>query len=241
MARELSRRGLSTLLVERRDFAWGTTARSTRLIHGGLRYLANYDIGVVREGLRERAWQLRRMPNLVTPLPFILPFYHEPLWHRLRLRAGLTLYDLLSPRRSMPRHRFMSRAAAAAIEPGLSTDRLSEAALYWDAQVELPERLVLDALRAAQAAGTEVRNHAAATGLRRDGERAGRRRRAQRHAGWGLGDGHGRTDHQRHRTVGGRDPGRHGPRGSTAAAPRPGHPHRLSAPRRACRGVRAPR
>lgn len=169
VAKELSRRGLSTLLVERRDFAWGTTARSTRLIHGGLRYLANYDIGVVREGLRERAWQLRRMPNLVTPLPFILPFYHEPLWHRLRLRAGLTLYDLLSPRRSMPRHRFMSRSAAAAIEPGLSTDRLSEAALYWDAQVELPERLVLDALRAAQEAGTEVRNHIAATGLRRDG------------------------------------------------------------------------
>jgi glycerol-3-phosphate dehydrogenase len=170
VARELSRRGRSTLLVERRDFAWGTTARSTRLIHGGLRYLANYDIGVVREGLRERAWQLRRMPNLVTPLPFILPFYREPLWHRLRLRAGLTLYDLLSPRRSMPRHRFLSRAAAAAIEPGLSTEGLSEAALYWDAQVELPERLVLDALRAAQEAGTEVRNHATATGLRRDAD-----------------------------------------------------------------------
>jgi glycerol-3-phosphate dehydrogenase len=168
IARELSRRGSSTLLVERRDFAWGTTARSTRLIHGGLRYLANYDLGVVREGLRERAWQLRRMPNLVTPLPFLLPFYHEPLWHRLRLRAGLTLYDLLSPRRSMPRHRFLSRSAVAALEPGLSTERLSQAALYWDAQVELPERLVLDALRAAQEAGTEVRNHAAATGLRRE-------------------------------------------------------------------------
>lgn len=167
VARELARRGLSTLLVERRDFAWGTTARSTRLIHGGLRYLANYDIGVVREGLRERAWQLRRMPNLVTPLPFILPFYHEPLWHRLRLRAGLTLYDLLSPRRSIPRHRFLSRTAVAAIEPGLSTERLSEAALYWDAQVELPERLVLDALRAAQDTGAVVRNHVAATGLRR--------------------------------------------------------------------------
>lgn len=167
VARELSRRGLSTLLVERRDFAWGTTARSTRLIHGGLRYLANYDLGVVREGLRERAWQLRRMPNLVDPLAFLLPFYHEPLWHRLRLRAGLTLYDLLSPRQSMPRHRFMSKTAVAAIEPGLSADGLSEAALYWDAQVELPERLVLDALRAAQDDGTEVRNHVAAVGLRR--------------------------------------------------------------------------
>jgi glycerol-3-phosphate dehydrogenase len=171
VARELARRGLATLLVERRDFAWGTTARSTRLIHGGLRYLANYDIGLVREGLRERAWQLRRVPNLVTPLPFLLPFYHEPLWHRLRLRAGLTLYDLLSPRDSLPRHRFLSRARLAALEPGVSTDGLSEAALYWDAQVELPERLVIDALRAAAAAGAEVRNHVAATGLRLDGGR----------------------------------------------------------------------
>jgi glycerol-3-phosphate dehydrogenase len=67
----------------------------------------------------------------------------------------------------MPRHRFMSRTAVAAIEPGLSTERLSEAALYWDAQIELPERLVLDALRAAVDAGAEVRNHAAAIGLRR--------------------------------------------------------------------------
>jgi glycerol-3-phosphate dehydrogenase len=168
VARELARRGLATLLVERRDFGWGTTARSTRLIHGGLRYLANYDIGVVREGLRERAWQLRHLPNLVTPLPFLLPFYREPLWHRLRLRAGLTLYDLLSPRRSMPRHRFLGREAAAALEPGLSTERLTEAALYWDAQVELPERLVIDALRAAQEVGAEVRNHAAGTGLVRE-------------------------------------------------------------------------
>lgn len=166
VARDLARRRLTTLLVERRDFAWGTTARSTRLIHGGLRYLANFDFGLVREGLRERAWQLRRVPNLVTALPFLLPFYAEPLWHRLRLRAGLTLYDLLSPRGSLPHHRFMSRAALAALEPGVATDGLSESALYWDAQVELPERLVIDALRAADAAGAKVRNHVAATGLR---------------------------------------------------------------------------
>lgn len=165
VARELARRGLGTLLVERRDFAWGTTARSGRLIHGGLRYLANLDIGLVREGLRERAWQLRRVPNLVTPLPFLLPFYREPIWHRLKLRAGLTLYDLLSPRGSLPRHRFLRRAQLAALEPRVSTDGLSEAALYWDGQVELPERLVIDALRAAAAAGAEVRNHVAATGL----------------------------------------------------------------------------
>ncbi|MFI5255522.1 MAG: FAD-dependent oxidoreductase, partial [Candidatus Limnocylindrales bacterium] len=166
VARELARRGLSTLLVERRDFAWGTTARSGRLIHGGLRYLANLDIGLVHEGLRERAWQLRRVPNLVTPLPFLLPFYKEPLWHRWRLRAGLTLYDLLSPWGSLPRHRFLSRSRLAVLEPAVSTEGLSEAALYWDGQVELAERLVLEALRAAAAAGAEVRNHVAATGLR---------------------------------------------------------------------------
>jgi glycerol-3-phosphate dehydrogenase len=168
VAREFSRRGLDCLLVERWDFGWGTTARSTRLIHGGLRYLANYDFGLVREGLRERAWQLRVAPNLVTRLPFILPFYTEPLWKRLQLRAGLTLYDLLSPWGSLPRHRGVGRAELARIEPTLSQDGLKGAAMYWDAQVELPERLVIDALRVAADAGSTVRNHVRPTGLVHD-------------------------------------------------------------------------
>ncbi|MGZ6344768.1 MAG: FAD-dependent oxidoreductase [Candidatus Limnocylindrales bacterium] len=165
VAREMARRGLRTLLVERQDFGWGTTARSTRLIHGGLRYLATYDFGLVREGLRERAWQLRHVPNLVTPLPFLLPFYDTPLWQRLRLRAGLTLYDLLSPHGTLPRHRTLSAQRVAELEPGLARSGLQGAGQYWDAQVELPERLVLEALRAAVEAGAQVRNHVAATGL----------------------------------------------------------------------------
>jgi glycerol-3-phosphate dehydrogenase len=165
VARELARRGQRTLLVERRDFGWGTTARSTRLIHGGLRYLANYDIGLVREGLRERAWLLEAVPNLVTPLAFLLPFYDTPFPERLRIRAGLTLYDLLSPRHSLPGHRMLGRDDVARLEPGLARDGLDGAALYWDAQVELPERLVIEALRAADEAGAELRNHVAATGL----------------------------------------------------------------------------
>ncbi|MBA3779756.1 MAG: glycerol-3-phosphate dehydrogenase/oxidase [Chloroflexi bacterium] len=165
VARELSRRGQRPLLVERRDFSWGTTARSTRLIHGGLRYLANYDLGLVREGLRERAWLLRSAPNLVTPLLFLLPFHGTPAWERLRLRAGLSLYDVLSPRGSLPRHRMLSPTELIRLEPALSRHRLLGAASYWDAQVELPERLVLGALRAAADAGAEIRNHVAATGL----------------------------------------------------------------------------
>lgn len=165
VARELARRGRRCLLVEKRDFAWGTTARSTRLIHGGLRYLANYDFGLVREGLRERAWQLRAAPGLVTPLPFVLPFHGTPLWERLRLRAGLTLYDALSPRDSLPGHRILSRRELLTLVPGLADERLRGGALYWDAQVELPERLVIHALRAAQDLGATILNHSEATGV----------------------------------------------------------------------------
>lgn len=166
IARELVRRGRQILLVEQWDFGWGTTARSTRLIHGGLRYLANYDLGLVFEGLRERAWLLDTMPNLVTPLPFLLPFYATPRWQRFRLRAGLALYDLLAPRRgSIPRHRMLGGEEAGRLEPALSRERLGGAALYWDAQVELAERMVLEVLRSTAENGAELRNHVAATGL----------------------------------------------------------------------------
>ena len=172
VARELARRGRRCLLVERRDFGSGTTARSTRLIHGGLRYLANYDFGLVREGLRERAWQLRVVPNLVAPLAFILPFYGTPLWQRLRLRAGLMLYDLLSPRGSLPRHLMVSAEQLAVLEPRVRRQGLHGAGMYWDAQLELPERLVVEALRAAGEAGATVRNHVESGRLVRDGSRA---------------------------------------------------------------------
>jgi glycerol-3-phosphate dehydrogenase len=171
VARELAQRGRSCLLVERRDLGSGTTARSTRLIHGGLRYLATYDFGVVREGLRERAWLLRAAPNLVTPLLFILPFYGAPLWQRLRLRAGLILYDLLAGRRGLPGHQMASPRDAVALEPALRADRLQLAGLYWDAQVELPERMVVEAARAAAEAGATVRVHVGAGEVRRQGGR----------------------------------------------------------------------
>ncbi len=171
VGRELARRGRRCLIVEKRDFAWGTTARSTRLIHGGLRYLANYDFGLVREGLRERGWQLRAAPDLVTPLPFVLPFHGTPLWERLRLRAGLTLYDALAPRDSLPGHRILSRRELLTLIPGLADEGLRGGALYWDAQVELPERLVIHALRAAEELGAVILNHAEATGVEfKDGQ-----------------------------------------------------------------------
>ncbi|HEX2754269.1 MAG TPA: glycerol-3-phosphate dehydrogenase/oxidase [Candidatus Limnocylindrales bacterium] len=165
-ARELARRGLRTLVVDRRDVGWGTTNRSTRLVHGGLRYLEHFDFPLVHEGLRERAWLLRAAPHLVTPLGFLLPFYREPWWRRTELRLGLTLYDLLSPRQSLPRHRALSAARAARLEPALSPTGLRSAVLYWDGQVELPERLVVEILRAAEQFGATVVTHCRAVDLR---------------------------------------------------------------------------
>ncbi|HEY6014824.1 MAG TPA: glycerol-3-phosphate dehydrogenase/oxidase [Candidatus Limnocylindrales bacterium] len=165
-ARELARRGLRTLIVDRRDVGWGTTNRSTRLVHGGLRYLEHFDFPLVHEGLRERAWLLRATPHLVTPLGFLLPFYREPWWRRAELRMGLTLYDLLSPRRSLPGHRSLSAGRALRAEPALSSSGLKSAALYWDGQVELPERLVVEVLRAAERFGATVVTRCQAVGLR---------------------------------------------------------------------------
>lgn len=169
VAMELASRGRSCLLVEQRDFGQGTTSRSTRLIHGGLRYLALYDFGLVREGLRERAWQAHELPHLVRPLPFLLPHYRQSRSLRMKVGIGMTLYDLLSPRGSFPRHRRLAPDEVARLEPDLTTIGLQGAELYWDGQVELPERLVIEVLRRAVEGGAVARNHVAAVGLQRRG------------------------------------------------------------------------
>lgn len=101
-------RGLKTALIEKRDFSAGTSSRSTKLIHGGLRYLEHYDFALVREGLRERAELLRLAPHLAEPFPFVIPIYQEGRRnydHPLLVRAGLFLYDLLAGKYNIQRHR----------------------------------------------------------------------------------------------------------------------------------------
>jgi glycerol-3-phosphate dehydrogenase len=171
VARELARRGRRTLVVDRRDAGWGTTNRSTRLVHGGLRYLEHFDFPLVHEGLRERGWLLRATPRLVTPLGLLLPYYRESWFHRTQLRMGLTLYDILAPRKSLPRHRSVSRAKAVEMEPALSPDGLHSAGFYWDGQVELPERLIVEILRAAEGYGATVVTRCRAVSLQRSGGR----------------------------------------------------------------------
>ena len=102
VARDLAQRGLSCILVEKVDFAAGTTSRSSKLIHGGLRYLELFDFRLVRESLRERETLARLAPHLIRPLPFLMPVYRDGPRSLIKVRLGLRLYDLLTPGMGTP-------------------------------------------------------------------------------------------------------------------------------------------
>lgn len=171
IARDAALRGLSVALVEQDDFASGTTSRPTRLIHGGLRYLELFDFGLVRSDMREREILLRIAPHLVFPLAFLLPLYRPSLWYQAKLRFGMQLYDALSLDKSLPRRRWLGRDETLATEPALDADGLRGAWRFYDAQVPLVERLVIENVVDAAAHGALVLNHARATTYLRDGER----------------------------------------------------------------------
>ena len=171
IARDAALRGLKVALVEMADFAHGTSSASTRLIHGGLRYLEQYDFGLVRQDLREREILLRIAPHLVHPLPFLIPVYSRSLFYRMKLRAGMVLYDLLSYDRSLPGHRWLSTKDVLAIEPGLNPEGLQGAFLYHDGQVPSVERLCMENLLAAREQGAKVTNYLRVTGYLQEGSR----------------------------------------------------------------------
>ena len=159
-ARDLTTRGLRVALVEAKDFGHGTTARSTRLVHGGLRYLEQRDFGLVRESLGERERLLRNAPHLVRPLLFVTPLYAGGRHNRALLKVGMTLYDALSFDKSLPGHRTYDATGLLGLEPGLSPEGLQGGATYSDGQVELPERLCWENVLATHRGGGAVANHA---------------------------------------------------------------------------------
>jgi glycerol-3-phosphate dehydrogenase len=157
IARDATMRGLKTLLLDKQDIAAGTTAWSTRLIHGGLRYLEHGEVGLVRESLRERERLLRIAPHLVTPLPLLIPIFAGDRRGPLLIRAGMTAYDALSFDKTLPGHRMLNRNEALARAPGLNPDGLRGAALYYDAQATYVERLAVENAVDAQEKGCVVR------------------------------------------------------------------------------------
>ena len=171
IARDAALRGLSVALVEKHDFAFGTTSRSSKLIHGGLRYLELFDFGLVAESLRERE-RLRRMaPHLIRPLPFIIPVYRGDKRGMIQIRIGLALYDLLTPGWRAGRYGGISRERALTLEPGLDGTGLKGAGFYFDDLLLNPERLCLENVFSARRHGALVYNYARVEEFLRDGPR----------------------------------------------------------------------
>lgn len=165
IARDAARRGLKVLLVDKNDCGGGTSSASTRLIHGGLRYLEHFEVGLVRESLREREILFRIAPHLVRPLPITIPIYKRSKRGPLTIRAGMIAYDLLSWNKRLPRHRMLTRIETLAQNSGLNPEGLLGSAVYFDAQVEFAERLVLENVLAARASGADVLTHTVVTNL----------------------------------------------------------------------------
>jgi glycerol-3-phosphate dehydrogenase len=170
IALDAATRGLRTALVEARDYASGTSSRSSKLFHGGLRYLEQLDFGLVREALRERELMLTRIaPHLVRPVSFLYPLTRRA-WERPYVGAGLALYDTIAGKSSLPRHRHLTRRTARAMSPALRRDALVGAVLYYDAQAD-DARHTLAVVRTAAHYGALVRSSTEVTGLVRSGGR----------------------------------------------------------------------
>jgi glycerol-3-phosphate dehydrogenase len=163
-------RGLSVALVEARDLASGTSSRSSKLFHGGLRYLEQAEFGLVREALRERELMLTRLaPHLVKPVSFLYPLTHRG-WERPYVAAGLFLYDTMGGARSVPGQQHLTRAGALRLVPALRPDALVGGIRYHDAQVD-DARHTLTVARTAARYGAVVRTSTQAVGFRWDGDR----------------------------------------------------------------------
>jgi glycerol-3-phosphate dehydrogenase len=156
IARDAAMRGLKVLLLDKGDLGSGTSSWSTRLIHGGLRYLEHGEIGLVRESLREREILFHIAPHLVKALPMLIPLYQGASRGRWTIRAGMLAYDALSIGKSLPRHRMLTSSEALELAPGLDAEGLLGAALYFDGQVEFAERLVLENALAAKEFGATI-------------------------------------------------------------------------------------
>ncbi len=166
IARDAALRGLKTILIEKGDFASGTTSCPSRLIHGGLRYLEYFEFNLVRESLREREVLLHTAPHLVRPLQLSVPIYSGNSRPYRLIQTGMILYDLLSFDKSVPNHRMLSKAEVRQLFRALNPKALKGAAQYYDAQVVYSERLCLENILSAQDAGATVLNYVQVADLR---------------------------------------------------------------------------
>lgn len=159
VAREAVLRGLKVLLLEAKDFAFGTSSRSSKLVHGGIRYLENFEFGLVHEALMERRNLLQMAPQMVHPLRFLIPIYKKSRVGLFKMEAGMILYDLLSFFEAPKMHEFHFKKATEKIEPLIKQQDLVGSVIYSDAYME-DDRLVVETLRSAHRSGAQIANYA---------------------------------------------------------------------------------
>ncbi len=170
IARDAAARGLRVALVEREDIGSGTSNYSGRLVHGGLRYLEQGDVRLVRESLRERERLFRLAPHLVKPVPLMMPFYAHNRRSKWAIRAGMLAYDILSFDKSTAAHKVLSRGETLKRSPGVNPDGLDGSAIFMDGQVVWSERLCVEVALAAHADGAKIFTYAQVDGLLREGD-----------------------------------------------------------------------
>ena len=159
VARDLAIRGASVALFEKGDFASGTSSKSSKLIHGGLRYLELGDFKLVRESLREKKTLERLAPHLVRPLPFLVPIYRGAPRGLITVRIGMWLYDLLTPGKTTERYRVLRPVDALTMEPSVRAEDLRGAGYYFDDLLLYPERLCLENVLSAARHGARAFNY----------------------------------------------------------------------------------
>lgn len=168
IAWELVRRRYDVTLFEKGRCGEQTSSKTTKMIHGGLRYLEHMQFGLVRESLRDRAWLLEHLPELVRPVEILLPVYEDSPRSRFVVRTGLLLYDLLAGRANIRRHRSWTTPELLAHAP-LVPDQLTGGFSYWDAQVD-DQQLVRTVIASAIRDGAIIREETRVEALRRDGD-----------------------------------------------------------------------
>ena len=168
IARDAALRGVKTLLIEKDDFASGTTSRSSRLIHGGLRYLKLFEFHLVRQDLHEREILLHIASHLVKPYPFIIPM--NTLYCNVFIRLGVPLYDLMSYDKSIPSHKYLTKGESLEMAPELENlNGLTSSYIYYDCQAPYTERLAIENVISASEHGAVIINHTGLAGFIRNG------------------------------------------------------------------------
>ena len=158
IALDAVRRGLSVGLYEQHDFGFGASTATSKLAHGGLRYLEQYQFNLVKESLNERNFLLDQAPHLVKPLQFYVPLYSTSKWKLWKLRLGLSFYDWIQDQKVMPRHRVLNKHEVSHDIPWLNLNDFVGAVSYYDAQME-DHRILIELLMMANQEGANVHNY----------------------------------------------------------------------------------